>query len=44
MNFEIVDIEEFSGSMAKIYSIMLDGDDLTLLDHFLIITKNMRRI
>lgn len=34
MNFEIVDLEEFSGNMARIYSIMLDGDDLTLLDHF----------
>lgn len=34
MNFKIVDIEEYSGSMAKIYSIMLDGDYQTLLDHF----------
>jgi len=34
MGFEIVDIEEFSGSMAKIYSIMFDGEDQTLLDHF----------
>ena len=34
MNFDIVDIEEFSGRMAKIYSIMLDGDEDTLLDQF----------
>ena len=34
MNFDIVEIEEFSGRMAKIHSIMLDGDDMTLLDHF----------
>lgn len=34
MKFEIVDLEEFSGSKAKIYSIMFDGDDQTLLDHF----------
>lgn len=34
MNFDIVEIEEFSGRMAKIYSIMLDGDEMTLLDHF----------
>ena len=34
MKFEIVDIEELSGSRAKIYSIMLDGDIYTLLDQF----------
>ena len=34
MNFEIVEIEEFSGDKAKIYSIMLEGDDDTLLDQF----------
>lgn len=34
MNFEIVEIEEFSGDKAKIYSIMLEGDDDTLLDKF----------
>ncbi|HQP79563.1 MAG TPA: hypothetical protein PL115_06850 [Bacteroidales bacterium] len=34
MNFEIVEIEEFSGDKAKIYSIMLEGDDATLLDQF----------
>jgi hypothetical protein len=34
MKFEIVDIEELSGSRAKIYSIMLDGDNYTLLDQF----------
>ena len=34
MNFEIVEIEEFSGDKAKIYSIILEGDDDTLLDQF----------
>lgn len=34
MRFEIVDIEELSGSKAKIYSIMFDGEDSTLLDRF----------
>lgn len=30
MKFEIINIEEFSGNMAQIYSIMYEGDDLTL--------------
>lgn len=34
MKFDIVNIEEFSGGMAQIYSIMYEGDDSTLLDHF----------
>ncbi len=34
MTFDIVDIEEFSGRMAKIYSIILEGDEDTLLDQF----------
>lgn len=34
MKFYILNIEEFSGHMAQIYSIMYDGDDQTLLDHF----------
>jgi len=34
MNFDIVEIAEFSGDKAKIYSIMLEGYDDTLLDQF----------
>ncbi len=34
MKFDIVNIEEFSGPKAKIYSIMYEDDDSTLMDHF----------
>lgn len=34
MKFDIVDLNEFSGQAAKIYSILLEDDSLTLLDHF----------
>lgn len=34
VNYEIVELEEFAGSMATIYSAILDGDNLTLFDHF----------
>lgn len=34
MDFEFVEIEEFSGSKARIYSIAIDGDEMTLMDHF----------
>lgn len=34
MKFEIVNIEEFSGGMAQIYSILFEDDDKTLMDHF----------
>lgn len=34
MKFEIVNIEEFSGEMAQIYSVMFENDDMTLMDHF----------
>lgn len=34
MKFDIIDIEEFSGKKARIYSIMYEGDDSTLMDHF----------
>lgn len=34
MKFDIVNIEEFSGQKAQIYSIMYEGDDMTLMDHF----------
>ena len=34
MNFTIENIEEFSGGMAQIYSVMFEGDDMTLMDHF----------
>ena len=34
MKFEIINIEEFSGRKAQIYSVMYEGDDMTLMDHF----------
>lgn len=34
MNYQIVGLEEFTGSKATIYSVILDGDELTLFDHF----------
>lgn len=34
MKFDIINIEEFSGQKAQIYSIMYEGDVLTLMDHF----------
>lgn len=34
MKFTIENIEEFSGDMAQIYSVMFEGDDMTLMDHF----------
>ena len=34
MKFDIVDLNEFSGRAAKIYSILPEKDALTLLDHF----------
>lgn len=32
MKFDIINIEEFSGQKAQIYSIMYEGDDMTLMD------------
>ncbi len=34
MEFDLVDIEELSGNKAHIYSILLDGEEDTLLDKF----------
>lgn len=34
MKFTIENIEEFSGGMAQIYSVMFEDDDMTLMDHF----------
>ena len=34
MNYEIVELEEFSGSQAIIYSVIMEEDDITLFDHF----------
>lgn len=35
MKFEIVELTELSGPQAKIYSVVLDGEDGTLFDNFL---------
>lgn len=34
MNHEIVELDEFSGDKAIIYSVIMEGDDVTLFDHF----------
>lgn len=34
MDFDIIEIEDFTGRMAHIYSILLDGEELTLLEQF----------
>jgi len=34
VNYEIVELEKFSGNKATIYSIILEGDEITLFDHF----------
>lgn len=34
MQFEIVEIEGFTGDMAHIYSVQLTGDESSLLEHF----------
>ncbi len=35
MNYEIVEIEQFSGSEAKVYSIIPEGEEITLYDKFI---------
>lgn len=35
MNFEIVKLPDFNGEGATIYSIILENDEITLLDHFI---------
>lgn len=40
MNYEIVEIEQFSGSEAKVYSIIPEGEEITLYDKFLQTHKN----
>ena len=35
MNYEIVQLDEFDGKIASIYSIMLEGEDSTLFDQFI---------
>jgi hypothetical protein len=40
VNYEIVEIEQFSGSEAKVYSIIPEGDEITLYDRFIEGHKN----
>ena len=35
MNYEIVELEELSGAEATVYSIIKEGDQHTLFDHFI---------
>ena len=34
MNYEIVEMEPFSGSEAKVYSIIPEGENVTLFEKF----------
>lgn len=34
MNYEIVELENLSGSQATIYSVIMEGEGITLFDHF----------
>ncbi|WP_343746741.1 hypothetical protein [Chitinophaga sp.] len=34
MNYEIIELQQFSGKRAGIYSVMIADDNLTLFDHF----------
>lgn len=36
MNYEIVELEEYKGKKATIYSILMEGDEYSMFDHFLI--------
>lgn len=36
MLFEMVQMEDLSGEAAKIYSVVLEGDELSLLEHFVL--------
>ena len=40
MNYEIVELEELSGHMTKIYSIIPDGEEYTLFDNFILENKD----
>ena len=35
MNFSIVELEQLSGDKTKIYSVVMQGDDITLFDKFI---------
>lgn len=35
MKFEIVHMEDLSGEAAKIYSVVLEGDSVSMLEHFI---------
>lgn len=41
MNFEIIELEEFSGSKAVIYSVAIDDNPLTLFDLFVEENENI---
>lgn len=41
-NLKIIEVESFSGEKAKIYSVILEGDDTTLLEQFFEENKNQK--
>jgi hypothetical protein len=43
VNYDIVELEEFSGSKATVYSVILEGDNITLFDHFVDENKTENR-
>lgn len=43
MNYEIVELEEFSGTQATIYSIIVENDEVTLFDYFFDENKNKHK-
>ena len=36
MDFDIIELADLSGEMAHIYSVTLKGDELTLLEQFIV--------
>ena len=36
MNYEIVELAQFSGNKTTVYSVILEGDNKTLFDHFVL--------
>ena len=43
MGFEITEIEELSGNKARIYSVIIDGEEGTLLEQFFEENKDYRK-
>ena len=44
MNYEIVPLDEFSGTKATIYSPLMEGEEFTLFDYFVEENQNAFRV